>query len=155
MITLDPPATHSICSSIQYKLACRDSRYYSTPFDIQELKLSLSDMEARLKDIKDNILFIDDKKTRLNEIDNNLSKEEVWSDLALSQKLSKEKTTLEKSIKMFDDVSRKLSDSVVLLEVSIEENDDSSINIDRIIMYRISNKMHISKKYRMSIVSFV
>ena len=29
---------------------------------------------------------------------------------------------------MFDDVSRKLSDSVVLLEVSIEENDDSSIN---------------------------
>ena len=96
--------------------------------DLQELKLSLSDMEARLKDIKNNVLFIDDKKTRLNEIDNNLSKEEVWSDLALSQKLSKEKTTLEKSIKMFDDVSRKLSDSVVLLEVSIEENDDSSIN---------------------------
>ena len=57
--------------------------------DLQELKLSLSDMEARLKDIKENVLFIDDKKTRLNEIDNNLSKEEVWSDLALSQKLSK------------------------------------------------------------------
>ena len=52
--------------------------------DLQELKLSLSDMEARLKDIKDNVLFIDDKKTRLNEIDINLSKEEVWSDLALS-----------------------------------------------------------------------
>lgn len=95
--------------------------------DFQELKLSLSEMEARLQDIKDNILLIDNKKTRLNEIDSELSKEEVWSDLELSQKLSKEKTTLEKSIKSFDDVSRKLSDSVVLLEVSIEENDDSSI----------------------------
>ena len=93
--------------------------------DFQELKLSLSEMEARLQDIKDNILLIDNKKTRLNEIDSELSKEEVWSDLELSQKLSKEKTTLEKSIKSFDDVSRKLSDSVVLLEVSIEENDDS------------------------------
>ena len=95
--------------------------------DFQELKLSLSEMEARLQDIKDNILLIDNKKNRLNEIDSELSKEEVWSDLELSQKLSKEKTTLEKSIKSFDDVSRKLSDSVVLLEVSIEENDDSSI----------------------------
>ena len=95
--------------------------------DFQELKLSLSEMEARLQDIKDNILLIDNKKTRLNEIDSELTKEEVWSDLELSQKLSKEKTTLEKSIKSFDDVSRKLSDSVVLLEVSIEENDDSSI----------------------------
>ena len=96
--------------------------------DFQELKLSLSEMEARLQDIKDNVLFVDNKKTRLNEIDSELSKEEVWSDLELSQKLSKEKTTLEKSIKSFDDVSRKLSDSVVLLEVSIEENDDSSID---------------------------
>ena len=95
--------------------------------DFQELKLSLSEMEARLQDIKDNVLFVDNKKNRLNEIDSELSKEEVWSDLELSQKLSKEKTTLEKSIKSFDDVSRKLSDSVVLLEVSIEENDDSSI----------------------------
>ena len=95
--------------------------------DFHELKLSLSDMEARLQDIRDNVLLIDNKKNRLSEIDNELSKEEVWSDLELSQKLSKEKTTLEKSLKLFDEVYRKLSDSVVLLDVSIEENDDSSI----------------------------
>ena len=52
--------------------------------DFHELKLSLSEMEARLQDIKDNILLIDNKKTRLNEIDSELSKEEVWSDLELS-----------------------------------------------------------------------
>ena len=62
--------------------------------DFQELKLSLSDMEARLQDIRDNVLLIDNKKNRLSEIDNELSKEEVWSDLELSQKISKEKTTL-------------------------------------------------------------
>ena len=72
--------------------------------DFQELKLSLSEMEARLQDIKDNVVFVDNKNTRLNEIDSELSKEEVWSDLELSQKLSKEKTKLEKSIKSFDDV---------------------------------------------------
>ena len=43
--------------------------------DFQELKLSLSDMEARLQDIKDNVLFIDNKKNRLNEIENKLSKD--------------------------------------------------------------------------------
>ena len=57
--------------------------------DFQELKLSLSDMEVRLQDIRDNVLLIDNKKNRLSEIDNELSKEEVWSDLELSQKLSK------------------------------------------------------------------
>ena len=41
--------------------------------DFQELKLSLSEMEARLQDIKDNILLIDNKKNRLNEIDSELS----------------------------------------------------------------------------------
>ena len=96
--------------------------------DFQELKLSLSDMEARLLDVKNNVMLIDNKKIRLNEIDKKLSQEEVWSNLELSQKLSKEKTSLEKIIKSFDDVSRKLSDSILLLEVSIEENDDSSLN---------------------------
>ena len=59
--------------------------------DLQELKISLLDMEKRLDDIKDNVLSIESKKIRLDEIDKKLSKEEVWSDLELSQKLSKEK----------------------------------------------------------------
>ena len=95
--------------------------------DLQELKISLLDMEKRLDDIKDNVLSIESKKIRLYEIDKKLSKEEVWSDLELSQKLSKEKTTIEKTLISFEEVSNKLSDSIVLLELSVEENDDSSI----------------------------
>ena len=95
--------------------------------DLQELKISLLDMEKRLDDIKDNVLSIESKKIRLYEIDKKLSKEEVWSDLELSQKLSKEKTTIEKTLISFEEISNKLSDSIVLLELSVEENDDSSI----------------------------
>ena len=95
--------------------------------DINELKSNLSDLEIRLKDIKDNVLFVDYKTDRLNQIESDLSKEKVWSDLELFQKLSKEKTSIEKALSSFNEVSDKLSDSVVLLDVSIEENDDSSL----------------------------
>ena len=95
--------------------------------DINELKSNLSDLEIRLKDIKDNVILVDSKKDRLNQIESDLSEEKVWSDLELSQKLSKEKTSIEKSLSSFNEVSDKLSDSIVLLDVSIEENDDSSL----------------------------
>ena len=95
--------------------------------DVQELKSKLSDLEKRLKDIKIEVYKIDSKKIRLQEIENKLSQEEVWSDLELSQSLSKEKTALEKTISSYEHVSDRLSDSHVLLDVSVEENDDSSI----------------------------
>ena len=94
--------------------------------DIQELKLTLSDLNERLNDIKINVYKIDSKKTRLQEIEFQLSQEKVWSNLELSQKLSKEKTALEKTISSYDNVSARLSDCQVLLDVSVEENDDSS-----------------------------
>ncbi len=68
------------------------------------------------------------KNKRLAEIENQLTKEEVWSDLDLSQKLSKEKTSLEKILGSYKIVAEKVSDSQVLLDVSIEEKDDSSID---------------------------
>ena len=95
--------------------------------DIQELKLTLSGLNERLNDIKINVYKIDSKKTRLQEIESQLSQEKVWSNLELSQKLSKEKTALEKTISSYDNVSARLSDCQVLLDVSIEENDDSSL----------------------------
>ena len=94
--------------------------------DIQELKLTLSDLNERLNDIKINVYKIDSKKTRLQEIESQLSQEKVWSNLELSQKLSKEKTAIEKTISLYNNVSARLSDCQVLLDVSVEENDDSS-----------------------------
>jgi len=96
--------------------------------DFQELKLNLQDLLNRINEIRDNVFKIETKEKRLAEIEKQLTKEEVWSDLDLSQKLSKEKTSLEKVLSSYKTVSDKISDSQVLLEVSIEENDDSSID---------------------------
>ena len=96
--------------------------------DLQELKTTLLDLQQRVNEIKKNVLKIESKESRLKEIEKDLAKEEVWSDLELSQKLSKEKTSLEKTISSYKVVSEKLSDARVLLEVSIEENDESSID---------------------------
>ena len=96
--------------------------------DLQELKTTLLDLQQRVDEIKINVLKIESKESRLKEIEKDLAKEEVWSDLELSQKLSKEKTSLEKTISSYKVVSEKLSDAQVLLEVSIEENDESSID---------------------------
>ena len=96
--------------------------------DLQELKTTLLDLQQRVNEIKKNVLKIELKESRLKEIEKDLAKEEVWSDLELSQKLSKEKTSLEKTISSYKVVSEKLSDARVLLEVSIEENDESSID---------------------------
>ena len=96
--------------------------------DIQELKASLIDLKSRLDEIKENVFNITSKEKRLIVIDDELSKEKVWSDLELSQKLSKEKTLIQKTLTSFNDVANKLSDCEVLLDVSIEENDDSSID---------------------------
>ena len=96
--------------------------------DFQELKLTLQDLKNRTDEIRDNVFKIESKEKRLDEIENQLTKEEVWSDLDLSQKLSKEKTSLEKILSSYKMVSDKVSDSQVLLDVSIEENDDSSID---------------------------
>ena len=96
--------------------------------DTQELNLILQDLQNRVDDIRDNALKIELKNKRLAEIENQLTKEEVWSDLDLSQKLSKEKTSLEKILGSYKIVAEKVSDSQVLLDVSIEEKDDSSID---------------------------
>ena len=54
---------------------------------------------------------------------------------------------------------QKSQNNYILVTFDLDMNDDISITIDRIIMYCISNKMTrcqlISKKDRMSIVSFV
>jgi len=96
--------------------------------DILELKSSLNSLKERLDEINRDVFKIDSKKKRLIQIEEELSQEKVWSDLDLTQKLSKEKTTIEKAISTYQVVAEKLSDSEVLLDVSIEESDDTSLD---------------------------
>ena len=96
--------------------------------DSQELRSKLTDLQNRLDDLKLNVLEIDKKKLRLDAIESELLQEQVWSNLELSQKLSKEKTIIEKTISSYMEIANKISDSQILLDLSIEEDDDISIN---------------------------
>ena len=68
--------------------------------DTIELKSSLKDLEIRLIEIRDGVFNLIAKEDRLKEIENDLTKEEVWSDLDLSQKI-KISTYLNLSLKKF------------------------------------------------------
>ena len=63
--------------------------------DSSELKSGLNDLKLRLIDIREGVFDVTSKENRLKQIEDDLAKEEVWSDLELSQKISKEKTALE------------------------------------------------------------
>ena len=95
--------------------------------DSQEIKLSINDLEERLDEIENSVLNIEAKEIRLKEVENQLSQEETWSDLDLSQKLNKEKTSIDKTLESFRDVKNKLSDCSLLLQIANEDNDDSPL----------------------------
>jgi peptide chain release factor 2 len=96
--------------------------------DSSELKNSLNDLKTRLDDIKDGVFDINSKEKRLKEIESKLSKEEIWSDLDLSQKISKEKTALEKTLNSFKSVEEKVTDALMFVDIAEEEGDDKSIS---------------------------
>ena len=66
--------------------------------DSGELKSGLNDLKLRLDEIREGVFDVSSKENRLKQIEEDLSKQEVWSDLELSQKISKEKTALEKPL---------------------------------------------------------
>ena len=95
--------------------------------DSQEIKLNINNLEERLDEIENSVLNIGAKEARLKEIENQLSQKETWSDLDLSQKLNKEKTSIDKTLQSFRDVKNKLSDCSLLLQIANEDDDDSPL----------------------------
>ena len=95
--------------------------------DSSELKSILLDLQSRIVEIRNGIFDVSSKEKRLNEISDQLSKEEVWSNLDLSQKLSKEKVSIEKSLTFFQSTEMQVSDNLSLLEMALEESDLETI----------------------------
>ncbi|MDG0965808.1 MAG: PCRF domain-containing protein, partial [SAR86 cluster bacterium] len=67
------------------------------------------------------------KENTLKEINAELAKEATWSNLELSQSLNKEKTDLEKFLNIFLSVDMAVNDNLELLDMAIEESDETSI----------------------------
>src|SRR5210317_834246 len=95
--------------------------------DSGELKSGLNDLKLRLDEIREGVFDVSSKENRLKQIEEDLTKEEVWSDLELSQKISKEKTVLEKSLASFKSAEEKVSDGLMFIDIAEEEGDEASI----------------------------
>ena len=95
--------------------------------DSGELKSGLNELKLRLDEIREGVFDVSSKENRLKQIEEDLTKEEVWSDLELSQKISKEKTVLEKSLASFKSTEEKVSDGLMFIDIAEEEGDEASI----------------------------
>ncbi len=70
---------------------------------------------------------VDSKEKEILEIENQLLKIELWSDIEKSTDLNKRKTFLEKSLATYKDSLNKLSDNKLLLDMALEEDDQTTI----------------------------
>ena len=70
---------------------------------------------------------VDSKEKEILEIENQLLEKEIWSDIEKSTDLNKRKTFLEKSLTAYKDSLNKLSDSKLLLDMALEEDDQTTI----------------------------
>jgi peptide chain release factor 2 len=65
----------------------------------------------------------DEKSKRLSEILETLNDPEIWEDLEKTQELNKERSRLEKTLSVLDQLGSQLEDSSVLLELAVSEDD--------------------------------
>jgi len=70
---------------------------------------------------------VDSKEKEILEIENQLLEKEIWSDIDKSTDLNKRKTFLEKSLITYKDSLNKLSDNKLLLDMALEEDDQTTI----------------------------
>ena len=73
------------------------------------------------------IFDVDSKEKEIIEIENQLLEKEIWSDIEKSTDLNKRKTFLEKSLTTYKDSLNKLSDNKLLLDMALEEDDQTTI----------------------------
>ena len=70
---------------------------------------------------------VDNKEKEIIEIENQLLDKEIWSDIEKSAELNKRKTFLEKSLTTYKDSVNKLTDNKLLLDMALEEDDQTTI----------------------------
>ena len=70
---------------------------------------------------------VDNKEKEIIEIENQLLDKEIWSDIEKSAGLNKRKTFLEKSLSTYKDSLNKLTDNKLLLDMALEEDDQTTI----------------------------
>ncbi len=74
------------------------------------------------------IFDFDRRKEELEEINRELEQPGVWDDAENAQKLGQERSRLEKIVVTIEELDSALNDADELLQMSVEENDEDSVN---------------------------
>lgn len=92
-----------------------------------ELKTQLEDLQKSLDTIGA-VLNIAHLKREINELEGKASDPNLWDDPGAAQKITSKLSLLQNQVAKFEQLSTKLSDSVILLELATGESDASSIS---------------------------
>ncbi|MDD6058777.1 MAG: peptide chain release factor 2 [Ruminococcus sp.] len=94
---------------------------------LDELRVEMTGYRKEMTELAD-VLNIKGAKERVEALAAETAKEGFWDDLENSQNVLKEQKSLEKKIEKYNKLNESLEDLITLIELSIEEDDESSID---------------------------
>jgi peptide chain release factor 2 len=94
--------------------------------DVKDLMRELTQIKANIEELY-TALRIDDKKKQLQLLVEETYKENFWKDQAQSTLIQQQITQLKKNIEPWDILRKDIEDSIMLLEMAIDENDNDVI----------------------------
>lgn len=93
---------------------------------LDDLRVEMTGYRKEMTELAD-VLNIQKAKERIAELNAETAKDGFWDDLENSQKVLRETKALERKIEKFNKLNDSLEDLITLIELSIEEDDDSSV----------------------------
>ncbi|MGH1440431.1 MAG: peptide chain release factor 2 [Cellvibrionaceae bacterium] len=94
--------------------------------EINPYLTTLSELQERT-DVLRGYLDYDSRKERLTEVEHELAEPNVWDDQERAQELGRERSSLEQIVKTIDDLDQGVSDTRELLDMIVEEGDESAL----------------------------
>lgn len=94
---------------------------------LDELRVEMTGYRKEMTELAD-VLNIKGAKERVEALAAETAKDGFWDDLENSQNVLKEQKALEKKIEKYNKLNESLEDLITLIELSIEEDDESSID---------------------------
>ena len=93
---------------------------------LDDLRVEMTNYRKEMTELAD-VLNIKAAKERIAELNAETAKDGFWDDLENSQKVLRETKALERKIDKYKKLNDSLEDLITLIELSIEEDDDSSV----------------------------
>jgi len=94
---------------------------------LDELRVEMVGYRKEMEELAD-VLDIKGAEKRIAQLNEETAKDGFWDDLENSQKVLQETKSLEKKIEKYNKLNESLEDIITLIELSIEEDDESSID---------------------------